>query len=181
MPAILLAGFMCSGKTTLGEALARRLAVRFIDLDDAIERSCGMSVSEIFRLKGEKGFREIEVQMLHRVLNENPDGVIALGGGTPCTPGVMEMLNHMGITVWLEADLDRLIPRLMQGRSVRPLLQGLETEEEMKLFVKDKLALRNPYYSKAGHQFNSSFLENESEIEASVNRFIKTILPEVVR
>ncbi len=176
MPAIVLAGFMCSGKTTLGEALARRLSVSFTDLDAAIENRLGMSVREIFLHKGKDAFRQIEVKTLDIVLAQNPDGVIALGGGTPCRPGIMERLNETSRTVWLEASPERLIPRLMNGRQNRPLLQAISTEDEMRGLMNRLLADRNPYYSKARHHFDSSFLETSEEVNSSVDKFISEIL-----
>lgn len=76
---IVLVGFMGCGKSTLGRELARRAGLRFVDLDVAIEREAGLSVSEIFRLRGELGFRRLETRVLKRVLK--PGVVLAAGGG----------------------------------------------------------------------------------------------------
>src|SRR5947209_4309481 len=76
---IVLVGFMGGGKTTLGRRLARNLGVKFVDLDEEIEKRAGQRISEIFKKKGEKGFRRLETQALARALKTA--GVVATGGG----------------------------------------------------------------------------------------------------
>lgn len=173
---VLLLGFMCSGKTTLGKALAERLGVSFTDLDEEIESRAGMSVGEIFRREGEASFRNLEARTLSEVLSGCPGGIVALGGGTPCREGAMEALGHSGLTVWLRPSAQRLVPRLMEGRSGRPLLRGISSEKEMEEFVRLKAAERDPFYSKARCTFDSSFLEAPEEIRESVDRFIAEVL-----
>ena len=174
---IFLVGFMCSGKSTFGKALAARLEVDFIDLDDYIVTRCGRSVSEIFRDEGEVGFRRIEAEALQNVLNshEATCAVIALGGGTPCREGVMETLAEKGVTVHLDAPIERLVERLILGAAQRPLIAG-KTPSEIKAFVEKSLSARNPFYSRALHTFDSSLLETEAQISQSVSRFINQIL-----
>src|SRR5438045_8294134 len=86
-----LAGFMCSGKTTVGTLLARQLAWRFVDLDDRIEESAGLRISEFFERHGEPAFRALEAEKLRAVLGRAAETkesvVLALGGGTYAQPG----------------------------------------------------------------------------------------------
>lgn len=173
---IFLIGFMCSGKTTLGRALARRLQVPFTDLDAEIERCESMSIGDIFRSRGEETFRRIEEQTLTRVLAGASGGVIALGGGTPCRAGAMARLDKAGITVWLEPSPERLTARLMNGRATRPLLQGINSEAEMSEFVISKMEERRPYYELAQYCFDSSRLETEEEISDTVEQFVASII-----
>lgn len=175
MPAIVLLGFMCSGKTTLGEALARAMGVSFIDLDQAIEQRVGMSIKDFFLLKGEDVFREIEEETLRRVIDDANGEVIALGGGTPCRDSIMEMLTGKTTTVWLRPRRDRLVARLMEGRKSRPLLSSINTESRMQDFLSAKLSEREPYYRKAQYVFDSSWLETPQEIAESVSRFLEEI------
>ena len=91
---ICLAGFMGSGKTTVGTLLARQLAWRFEDLDVRIEQSTGLAISTIFERRGETAFREIEREefekTLGRVAESGEPIVLALGGGTYAQPGMVE-------------------------------------------------------------------------------------------
>ena len=166
---------MCSGKTTLGRVLAARLGMRFIDLDQAIEERAGMSVSEIFRTSGEDRFRSLEAEMIGEMCSLT-DSIIATGGGTPCRPGMMQRMTAAGLTVALDARRGRLYPRLMQGRESRPLLASAHTEARMRDIVEPLLSAREPFYAMASLRFDSSFLETEDEIAATVGRFIETPL-----
>src|SRR5215510_14891471 len=92
-----LAGFMGSGKTTVGTLLARQLAWRFVDLDDRIEATAGLRISEIFERLGELEFRKIEADQLRATLGRATDMkesiVLALGGGTYAQAGAPEFLR----------------------------------------------------------------------------------------
>src|SRR5579864_8832691 len=108
-PAILcLAGFMGSGKTTVGTLLARQLAWRFVDLDDRIEQAAGLRIPEMFERLGEPAFRQLEADQLRsilgRALEHNESVVLALGGGTYAQTGAPEFLRAAGVPViWLDA------------------------------------------------------------------------------
>ncbi len=164
---------MCSGKTTLGQALARRLGMRFIDLDQAIEERAGMSVAEIFHTLGEDRFRSLEAEMVDEICRLT-DTIVATGGGTPCRPRMMQRLNAAGLTVALHACPGRLYPRLMLGRQSRPLLAEARNEEALRGIVELLLSERQHFYDMAAVRFDSSLLETEEEIAASVDRFIAT-------
>ncbi|MFP4448275.1 MAG: shikimate kinase [Bacteroidales bacterium] len=144
---IFLIGFMGSGKTTAGRKLSARLNLQFIDLDSAIEEETGMNIQEIFNLKGEKYFREIESQTLRKL--SRVDGfVMATGGGAACFKDNIDFMNKKGITVYLKMNIAELISRLKKGKDQRPLLAG-KNEEEMQQFIEYKLKERIPYYEKA--------------------------------
>ena len=174
---VFLVGFMCSGKTTLGEALAKSLGVPFVDLDLYIEESLGSTISRIFATVGEAEFRRIEADALEKLIADTKDCpcIIAVGGGTPCRPGIMERINKSGISVHLVASNERLVERLMLGADKRPLVSG-KSHDEMYSFVESMLAQRKPFYSLANHSFDSSLLEDESQIKESSERFISEIL-----
>src|SRR5438552_843802 len=116
---------MGSGKTTVGTLLARQLAWRFVDLDDRIEESAGLRISEFFERHGEPAFRALEAEQLRAVLGRAAETkesvVLALGGGTYAQPGAPEFLRAQGIPViWLDASIDSLLARCMT-MSGRPL------------------------------------------------------------
>ena len=116
---------MGSGKTTIGTLLARQLAWRFVDLDDRIEESAGLSIPEIFERLGEHAFRQIEADQLRAALGRASElkesTVLALGGGTYAQPGCPEFLRAAGIPVlWLDSPIEVLLARCMTmaGRPV---------------------------------------------------------------
>ena len=171
MTHIFLIGYMCCGKTTLGMALARELGMPFIDLDNYIEERCESTIRTLYQEVGEKRFREIERQALHEVSHTAEAAVVACGGGTPCTPGNMELMNRVGITVWLRTSVNRITSRLVlpEQRSKRPLLNNM-SDEEIKESVKKGFKARNKFYKKAQLQFDSTYLESEQEINGTAQR-----------
>lgn len=170
MKPIFLIGYMGSGKSTLGNALAPLTGLRFIDLDDYIEGREGMKISEIFAKRGEEAFREMERQTLAEVAAME-DVIIGCGGGTPCRPGAMELMNARGTTVYLDASFPRLLARLKEGRAKRPLIAQLD-DEELARFITSSLETRMPYYSLASGSFPSDRLEDEVQIAGSCAAFI---------
>lgn len=165
---------MGCGKTTLGRAVARRVPVRFIDLDEYIEEREGMTVRQIFETRGEAAFRQLERECLAEVASMT-DVLVATGGGTPCQPGLMDIMLDAGTTVWLDTSPDRLYTRLQEGRSTRPLIASL-SDNELRAFIDKALADRRPHYSLAAHRFDSTRLENEEEVEATATQFIRQFI-----
>lgn len=174
MTRILLVGFMAAGKTTLGKALARDLGLQFIDLDHYIENRYRCTVSQLFAERGEEAFRQIERNLLHEVA-EFEDVVISTGGGTPCFFDNMEYMNAQGTTVFLDAAADVIHTRLTIARMQRPLVKG-KTAEELRQYITDMLARRLPYYTQASHTFCADYLEDNSQVARSVERFKEEIL-----
>lgn len=170
MKPIFLIGYMGSGKSTLGNALAPLTGLRFIDLDDYIESREGMKITEIFSTRGEQAFREMEHDLLAEVAAMD-DVIVGCGGGTPCRPGAMELMNDRGTTVYLDASFPRLLARLKEGRAKRPLIARLD-DEELANFISSSLETRMPYYSLASESFPSDRLEDEGQIAESCAAFI---------
>lgn len=136
MKNIILIGFMGAGKTTIGQKLARRLQMDFVDTDQQIEKEQHCTVSKIFRDKGEVQFRRMETELLSRLLDcENT--VISVGGGLPVQTENHEYLKKLGITVYLKAAKETLIERL-KGGTGRPLLQGGELEHKITDLMKKR-------------------------------------------
>lgn len=144
---IFLIGFMGCGKTTLGKRLSRKLDYSFYDMDEEIEKKAGLSVSEIFSQKGEAAFRKMEREYL-KSLNPESDLVIATGGGAPCFGDNIELMNQLGITVYLKMSPVSLAGRLQKARSIRPLIEGLGDEALLE-FIHERLKEREPHYKKA--------------------------------
>lgn len=144
---IYIVGFMGSGKTTYGKALAHRLGYHFYDLDAAIEQECGLSIREIFARDGEIYFREQEAAILRKTETLN-NTIIATGGGTPVHHHNMEWMNANGHTVFLEVPAEVLYKRLSPGTDERPLLQDLQGEDLL-AHIRTMLSARLPWYRMA--------------------------------
>lgn len=144
--------------------------MRFIDLDDMVEEMAGCTVSEIFASKGESAFRALEREALGRAAATPGGALIACGGGTPCQPGNMELMNSCGLTVQLTVEHSRLMNRLREGRARRPLIAAL-ADDELEEFITAQMEKRRGKYDMATATFDSSLLENEQEIAATVEKF----------
>jgi shikimate kinase len=150
---VVLTGFMGSGKTTVGRALAERLGWQFLDLDAEIERRDGRSVPQVFAESGEAHFRHLETAALAALLGQR-QVVLALGGGAPEELGNRLLLEQTPRTavVYLAASLETLIARCEQedalaGTAGRPLLAEAE----------QRFAVRRQLYERiAGHHVETS-------------------------
>ena len=134
---IVLVGFMGSGKTTIGKLLAKSLGFSFIDTDAEIEKEEGISVAQIFEMKGEEYFRELESAFIKNFRQSKC--IIATGGGLPCHKDNMEKLKVLGTVLFINTPYDSIIERLKLNRDSRPLLQsglGNEKDELLSLFLK---------------------------------------------
>jgi shikimate kinase len=148
-----LAGFMGSGKTTVGTLLARQLAWRFVDLDDRIEEAAGLRIPGIFERLGEPAFRQIEADQLRAVLGRvvelRESTVLALGGGTYAQTGAPEFLRAAGVPViWLDSPVEILLARCMTMTG-RPLFRDESSFRALH-------AQRLPFYQQADHRVDSS-------------------------
>lgn len=146
---IFLVGFMGSGKSTVGQGLARRLGYSFIDMDARIEGEHGMTINEIFEKLGEKAFRKMESNLLKEMVSLQ-DAVISTGGGLPCTGNNMDLINRKGVSIYLRMEPEALLNRLSRGKSRRPLIRHL-SRQELETFIREKLGEREPVYLRAHH------------------------------
>lgn len=107
---IFLIGYMGAGKSTVGRSLAARLEASFLDIDEMIEKTSGMPITDIFSSKGEKEFRALESAALKKAVSDGPK-IIAAGGGIVIDKENRRILGDNGIVVYLEADIDTLYRR----------------------------------------------------------------------
>jgi shikimate kinase len=135
---VLLLGMMGSGKSTVGQILARRLRYRFFDTDVLIERVTGETIAEIFARSGEERFRELETKVLEE-LSSQTKTVIATGGGIVLKPMNWSYLRH-GLLIWLDAPIEVLVKRLEADTS-RPLLRETDLESRLTLLRKQRQSL----------------------------------------
>lgn len=150
---VILLGYMTSGKTAVGKLLAKKLFLPFIDLDSYISRKEGMTISDIFKEKGEIYFRKIEHQCLKELLDAPEKFVLSLGGGTPCYAGNMDIIKNdsSSTSVYLEASINTLVERLQKGKRRRPLVSEL-SDDKLIEFVAKHLFERRNFYQQAAHK-----------------------------
>lgn len=125
---IFLIGMMGSGKSTIGMLLAKKLYVRFYDLDSMIETKVKKTIAEIFAQFGETHFRDLESAILQETVKFK--GVIACGGGVILKKENRSFMNQTGKTVFLQATIPTLSERLSGGKT-RPLLSGKNTDAKL--------------------------------------------------
>ncbi len=142
-----LIGFMGSGKTYVGKQLAQELNIPFYDLDEYLEEKEGKKISEIFEIKGEAYFRQLE-RMCLRDFGIIGDAVIACGGGTPCYFDNLEWINEVGVSIYLQTPVKILRERLSKEQSNRPLVAG-KSNTELENFIEEKMKERVDFYTKA--------------------------------
>lgn len=145
--AVFLLGFMGSGKTYWGKRLAERLERPFLDLDSMVEEKAGKSIASIFSNLGESGFRNLEREVLHAVL-QYPAAIVATGGGTPCFFDNLDWINAHGKSIYLKTPASVLAERLKQETGIRPLLSGIQATD-LQIFIAEKVMEREPFYLQA--------------------------------
>lgn len=118
---IYVCGFMASGKSTFGKALAKELGSDFIDLDKVIEEKAGQSIRQIFRENGESYFRKIEFECLGDLLRGFKGGVVALGGGALLNQEVVDNLKKDGLLVFVDTPMEVILERVHKSKE-RPIL-----------------------------------------------------------
>lgn len=139
-----LVGFMGTGKTTVGRAVAHKLGFRVLDSDHEIERLQGKTIATIFAEDGEAAFRAMERDFIERG-HPAEDTVVACGGGLVVQPGMLELLKRKGVVVCLHASIETIVARTTRQRN-RPLLEVEDPEQR----VRTLYAAREAIYRKSG-------------------------------
>ena len=143
---IILIGFMGSGKTSVGEKLAKKLGCNFIDSDNEIEKSEGMSVTDIFETQGENYFRTLESNFIQNFHQTNC--ILATGGGLPCYNDNLAILKKLGTVIYLNTSFENVVMRLKKSEPLRP-----KAMFNQKITIEDNLLklynARKPIYEKA--------------------------------
>ena len=137
---VYLIGPMGSGKTTIGQRVAKHLGLEFFDCDHELEAQTGASVSLIFDVEGEAGFRERETRMLDQ-LTRRKGVLVATGGGVVLRKRNRELLRRNGLVVYMSTSVAQQLRRLNRDRT-RPLLQTPDRRERLAQLA----AQRNPLY-----------------------------------
>jgi XRE family transcriptional regulator, aerobic/anaerobic benzoate catabolism transcriptional regulator len=142
---VALIGLRGSGKSTLGGALAARLRVPFIELDREVEQQSGIALGQLFELFGQEVFRRNERAALEGVLQRHPRFVLATGGGLVTEPATFELLSSSCRTVWLKADPEEHMRRVVEQGDLRPMANNDRAMDDLVSI----LSSREPLYAKA--------------------------------
>jgi XRE family transcriptional regulator, aerobic/anaerobic benzoate catabolism transcriptional regulator len=148
---VALIGLRGGGKSTMGVLLAERLGVPFIELDREIEKRSGASLSEIFDMFGQETFRRAEREALDDVLHRHERFVIATSGSIVTEPSTLELLLASCFTVWVRAEPDEHMKRVMAQGDMRPMASARAMEDLISI-----LRSREPLYAKADVALSTS-------------------------
>tara|TARA_B100001250_G_scaffold114049_1_gene96495 strand:+ start:157 stop:669 length:513 start_codon:yes stop_codon:yes gene_type:complete len=159
---LVLVGMMGSGKSSIGKIVSKKLEFEFIDTDNKIEENENKTVSEIFKLHGEKYFRNIEEIVSLKLLKLN-NKVIALGGGGYINPAIRKYTLKKCITIWLNWKNETLISRIKNSKK-RPLAMKLSNLELQDLIIK-----RSILYNLSDYKINCDKLNKKQIVEKIIN------------
>ncbi len=163
---IALIGFMGTGKTVAGKALAERLGKEFIELDALLELKAGKTIPEIFQQDGEVIFRELEIGVTKEV-SQRKNAVIACGGGIVLNKINIDRLKEECLIVYLTASPRVILKRTSGDKNDRPLLKVVDRTSEIQRLLK----FRKPFYERAADiTINTSKLDITSVVEQIISK-----------
>jgi XRE family transcriptional regulator, aerobic/anaerobic benzoate catabolism transcriptional regulator len=162
---IALIGLRGGGKSTIGRLLAERLDIPFIELDREVERRSGATLSEIFDMFGQETFRRAEREALDDVLRKHQSFVMATSGSIVTEPGTLELLLASCLTVWVKADPDEHMQRVMAQGDMRPMAKSARAMQDLVSILRS----REPLYAKAEIALSTSGKTPEQNVAELLN------------
>lgn len=165
---IVFIGFMCSGKTTIGRALAKEIDFEFIDTDKWISEQMNLTVGEIFAEKGEDYFRQLETNTVRDFSKNLSNTVLSTGGGLSIRQENIPYLKEIGTVVFLSVSKDGVLERLNPNIE-RPLLAGDNPGKK----VEELLAVRGPIYEEVADFIVDTNDKSAKEIVEEVKRVLR--------
>ena len=170
---IVLVGMMGAGKSSVGKRLAQALDLPFKDADEEIERAAGLSIPDIFALRGESEFREGERRVIARLLDDPPH-ILATGGGAFVNPDTRALVRSKNaVSIWLKADPE-VLARRVGRKDNRPLLRGKDPRQ----VLSELLAAREPAYSQADVIVESNDGPHQHTVDAILAALRATLEPQ---
>ena len=164
---IVLVGMMGSGKSSIGKLLSRKTGLDFIDIDALIEKKENKSITEIFKVNGEKYFRDLEEKISIKKLKEY-NSVISLGGGAFLNAKIRKKSSLNSITVWLNWKTSTLIDRIKDSKK-RPVVTNLKANE-----IKDLIEERSKIYNSSDYKVNCDKLSKSGIVDKIKNFYENT-------
>tara|TARA_B110001452_G_scaffold266645_1_gene274060 strand:- start:478 stop:990 length:513 start_codon:yes stop_codon:yes gene_type:complete len=155
-------GMMGSGKTSIGLLVSKKLNLKFVDIDNEIEKSEKMKISSIFKKKGEKHFRNLEQKITIKILREN-NSIISLGGGGFVNSEIRKEILANHFSFWLNWDNKTIINRVNKSKK-RPLTYNLSDIE-----ISDLIEKRSKIYSKAMFKIECENLKKSEIVNKVIN------------
>jgi shikimate kinase len=170
---LVLVGMMGAGKSSVGKRLAQALDLPFKDADEEIERAAGLSIPDIFALRGESEFREGERRVIARLLDDPPH-ILATGGGAFVNPDTRALVRSKNaVSIWLKADPE-VLARRVGRKDNRPLLRGKDPRQ----VLSELLAAREPAYSQADVIVESNDGPHQHTVDAILAALRATLEPQ---
>ena len=166
---IVMVGLMGAGKTKIGRWISGQIGVEFVDSDREIESVSGLQISDIFDLKGEAAFRDLERREIRRLLSK-PPMVVSVGGGAFCQADSRQMIKEKAISVWLRAPPETLAARI-SNPDTRPLLKDKDPVKVLRELAKQ----REASYAEADVVVDTDGLElsqSEDKVLAAINHHL---------
>ncbi len=154
---------MAAGKSTIGKRLARKLGVKFYDIDDVVVEQHG-PISDIFYAQGEAQFRRYEFEAIQHILQDQQPGVIALGGGAVTHDDTLRLIKKRTYRIFVKVAPEQILGRLRRSKRVRPLIGPTPTLSK----IKDLYAKRMPRYSHADFVIEAQELSTTQIVEQIV-------------
>ena len=164
---LVLLGMMGVGKTTIGQTVANKQNLEFIDTDSNIEKKCSMKISQIFKSKGENFFRlEEQKEVLKSLKNNNC--IIALGGGAFINNIIRNAVLKNAVSIWLDVDLKTLYKRIKNSKK-RPMLDKSNNQSIFKKLYTE----RKNIYKLANHKINCNNLNKNNVAKIIIDLYEK--------
>ncbi len=164
---VVLIGYMGSGKTTVGKALAKSMGYNFIDTDALIEEMEDMPISSIFEVKGEEYFRKLETSVIRNLTRTTRKTIFSTGGGLPVNRINANLIKQLGAVIYLKADVDTIWKRVRYS-TTRPILNCEDPYNK----IIDTLGYRESFYNYASDYTISVDNVDVKEIVDNIMRMI---------
>lgn len=166
---VALLGLRGAGKSAVGELLARRLRIPFVELDHEIAAEAGMDLDDIFAMYGQNGYRTLERRVLERVLIQQAEAVIATGGGIVTDPSSYELVMRTCYTVWIHAKPEICFQRVRSQGDTRIAAPSLRRQAMDS--IRRTMSARTELYAAARLAVDTSALS----VEEGAERILKAL------